>query len=88
MHDQREHPKPGALRSLWQSLLGPAQGSGQYELHLRHGLGLAAFAAVFAAEGTARYYFGSKGFHLWAQPLVHGGLAWVAAAVTVRKRPG
>jgi len=88
MHDQRGDPKPGAGRSLWQGLLGPAQGSGQYELHLRHGLGLAAFAAVFAVEGTARYFLGSKGFHLWAQPLVHGGLAWVAAAVAVRKRPG
>ncbi len=86
MTADKGYPKPGACAGLWKSLLGTAQGSGQYEVYYRHGLGLAAFVAVFALEGAMRYFIGSKGFKLWAHPLVHGGMAWVAAAVAVRKR--
>jgi hypothetical protein len=78
--------KPGAKRSLWGSLLGPAQGAGQYEVYYRHGLGLASFFVVFFVEFGLRWWLGQQGFTLWAQPLVHGGLAWAAAAVAVRKR--
>ncbi|GAB6124469.1 hypothetical protein [Humidesulfovibrio idahonensis] len=79
-------PEPGAGRSLWKGLLGPAQGAGPYEVYYRHGLGLASFCTVFVLETAVRWWLGQTGFHLYGSPLVHGGLAWLAGAVAVRKR--
>jgi len=78
--------RPGATTGLLRGLLTPAQGSGPYEVYYRHGLGLASFFVVFFAELGLRWWLGQQGFTLWAHPLVHGGLAWVAGAVSVRKR--
>jgi len=76
----------GARGSLWKGLFGSAPQSGPYEVYYRHGLGLASFFLVLLGELGVRWWLGFTGFHLFAHPLVHGGLAWVAGAVAVRKR--